>query len=502
MPVYGSYHQFAQTLRWLSGAGLCAALLVVAPALAQSTSGTDFSTSAVQKNQSQSDGLIFRRSGQLLLAPIVDYAQGGAASIESFSPLARLLSEAGTLVEARQYRPAYRLLSPQTDLYAGDVEFDFLLGIAALESGRPGESVLALERVLINQPNRLRARAELARAYLALNERENARREFESVAAQQIPAQARQVIGRYLDSLSRVKNQPDPVVTVTAAISVGYDRNVNIGSSADTWLLADGTAVTPLPPSQPLKSSVIGISAGLKTSIPINGRVQWITGISGMLRNHPSAHTLDQEQVDVSTGFVYRNKCHQFKLLGQAQFLSVNSDAFRNATGLVGQWQCDLNAKRQVGVFAQRFDLRFPGQRQLDAARQSLGVSFAQLLPMVNNAILLSTVQSGREYSKTGLSNLSYDFTGIRVMLIAPITAQLSGTLGLNYEHRRFDTAEPLFGVTRNDHQTEVTLGLQREIAEHWTLEPQLVLTRNRSTLAPSDFSRTQAQLVARYRLN
>ncbi len=422
--------------------------------------------------------------------------------IKSFSPLAKLLSDANRLVRSRQFRPAYRLLSPKTDLYAGDVEFDYLLGIAALESGRPGESVLALERVLINQPNRLRARAELARAYLALNERENARREFESVAAQQIPAEAKVVISRYLDALTRVKNQPDPVLTVTATLTIGHDTNVNVGSSADTWLLADGTAVTPLPPSQPRKSSYIGAGAGLKTTIPINGRVQWITGISGMLRNHPSAHTLDQEQVDVSTGFVYRNKCHQLKMLGQAQYLSVDSNPFRFAAGVVGQWQCDINARRQFGGFAQRFELGFPDQHQLDAARQSFGVSFAQLVPAINNGVLLSTLQSGREYSKTGLSNLSYDFTGVRVMLIAPITAQLRGSFGITYEHRRFDDAEVLFGVTRNDHQTEVRLGLQREIADHWTLEPQLVLTRNRSTLAPSDFSRTQAQLVARYRLN
>ncbi|MFK7966998.1 MAG: tetratricopeptide repeat protein [Burkholderiaceae bacterium] len=430
------------------------------------------------------------------------YAAGKVEGIESFSPLARLIGEANRMIRARQFRPAYRLLSPETDLYAGDTEFDYLLGIAALESGRPGEAVLALERVLINQPNRLRARAELARAYLALQERDNARREFESVAAQQIPAEAREVIARYLDALSRVKNQPDPVISATVSIGIGYDNNVNIGSSAETWLLADGTAVTPLPPSQPQKTAFASLSGGIKATVPINGRLQWITGINGMLRNHPSAHTLDQEQVDVSTGFVYRNKCHQVKMLGQAQLLSVDQDAFRNAAGLVGQWQCDLNAQQQLGGFAQRFELRFPDQDQLDAARQSLGVSYARLLPVVKDAILLGTVQTGREYSKTGLANLSYDFTGIRVMLIAPISAELSGSFGLNYEIRRFDGDEPLFGVRRDDHQTEVRLGLQREIAEHWTLEPQLVLTRNRSTLAPSDFSRTQAQLVARYRLN
>jgi hypothetical protein len=188
-------------------------------------------------------------------------------------------------------------------------------------------------------------------------------------------------------------------------------------------------------------------------------------------------------------------------MLGQYQKIHVDGSAFRDAAGLVGQWQCDLSARRQVGAFAQRFELRFPKDDIRDASRQSMGLSFAQQISSVTNAVLLSTLQVGREYSRAGLDNLSFDFTGFRMLLSASLSADWRGQVGINWEQRRFDGAEPLFGVTRNDRQTEVRLGLESDIAKHWTLQPQVIVTRNRSTLAPSDYRRTRAQLVAKYRI-
>ncbi len=425
------------------------------------------------------------------LTPGVDYA----------SPLARLLRLARRLVDTRDYDQAFERLSEQLELYAGDAEFDYLYAVAANETGYPEQAVLALERVLINDPGNLLARAEIARSLLMVREQENARREFQLLTEQEIPDEAKAVIGRTLDALTRAPNQPGPIVRASLTLEIGHDSNVNVASSAESWPLADGTRVVPVGSSRPLESAYTSVGGALDVIHPINGRVQWLTGLKGMVRNHPSAHTLDQEQVDLSTGFAYRNQCHQFKMLGQLQLLNVDSDPFRRAVGVVGQWQCDLGARRQVGGFAQRFELDFPDQQSRDAARQSLGVSYAQLVPMINDGIFLSSLQAGREVSKAGLDNLSFDFTGVRLQLVADISSNWRGLLGVQWEERRFDGPEPLFGVIRHDTQTELKLGLESELDANWTLRPQIVLTRNRSSFSPSDFSRAQAQLVAHYRI-
>ena len=89
--------------------------------------------------------------------------------------------KAKALLGANKGGEAYQLLEPLESARAGEVEFDFLLGISALEIGQNTRAVFALERVLAMEPGNARARAEIARAYLALGETKTAAQEFETV---------------------------------------------------------------------------------------------------------------------------------------------------------------------------------------------------------------------------------------------------------------------------------------------------------------------------------
>jgi outer membrane protein len=113
-----------------------------------------------------------------------------------------LIERARRLLEQRQPRQAYDLLLPHESLRAGDPEFDYLLGIAATDAGVPERGVFAFERVLALQPNHHLARAEIARAFLLLGERDSARREFEIVRRQPVPASVKQVIDHYLSAIA------------------------------------------------------------------------------------------------------------------------------------------------------------------------------------------------------------------------------------------------------------------------------------------------------------
>src|SRR5690625_5111302 len=91
------------------------------------------------------------------------------------------LSQAQQLIAQGKAREAYVLLEPLEDELAGQPSFDLLFGIAAVDSGQPSRAVFALERVLSLEPNHPRARAEIAKAYLALGETDTARQEFLTV---------------------------------------------------------------------------------------------------------------------------------------------------------------------------------------------------------------------------------------------------------------------------------------------------------------------------------
>lgn len=411
---------------------------------------------------------------------------------------AALLDEATARLRRADPHGAYELLAPALPKYAGDPRFDYLLGLAALDSGRIGDAVMALERVLMVRPDHLQARAELGRAYLAGGETENARQVLETVAGQRIPESARNVIGRYLDAIAKVQARARTRVGARVVVEAGYDDNVNFGSAVGTWLLADGTAVTPLPVSRPNRSAVFGISGAIDMDGPINGPWRWTAGVRGGYRDHPGAHTLDQEQFDLSAGLSRSGGCHQFVLLGQYQNLRLDAAAFRDALGVLAQWQCDFSQRLRGGLVAQRFRLRYPNEPVRDARRDALGASIAYVLRA--DTVAVGAITIGRETPDSGLPNLAFDFAGVRAAIDFPLSTPWRASLGLNREDRRFGGPEPLFGVTRNDRQTELRIAAQRPLGRHWTLTPQLSFTRNRSTLAPNDFRRTSFTVVASYR--
>jgi tetratricopeptide (TPR) repeat protein len=112
-----------------------------------------------------------------------------------------LTDRARALLEQRRASEAYALLIPHESTRAGEVEYDYLLAIAANDTGEHERAVFALERVLALDPRNHLARAEIARAYLALGERDAARREFETVRSQSIPEQAKASIERLLAAI-------------------------------------------------------------------------------------------------------------------------------------------------------------------------------------------------------------------------------------------------------------------------------------------------------------
>lgn len=92
-----------------------------------------------------------------------------------------LTDQAQSLFDQDKASEAYQLLEPVEAARSGDVAFDLLFGVVAIDAGKPTRGVFALEPVLAMEPNNARARAEIARAYLALGETKTARAEFETV---------------------------------------------------------------------------------------------------------------------------------------------------------------------------------------------------------------------------------------------------------------------------------------------------------------------------------
>ncbi len=422
------------------------------------------------------------------------------STVEEVSPLARLLRDGRRLLTEGRAGDAYSLLKPAETRYAGSPEFDYLLGVAALDSGHPAEAVIVLERVLIQQPDHLPARAELARAYLRVNETEASRQTFEALATRELPPEVRATIERYLNAIERIKDTTRVMRVATLEAESGYDGNVNLGTASGQWLLADGTAVLPLPVSEPASSAAIGLGGSLNWVIPTNGGWRVTVGGRFAVRAYPSARTLDQEQYELSGGIARRFSCHEVGMQVQAQTLRLDGTRLRDGTGVLAQWQCDTERAGRLGAYLQHYRFDFPDQSVRNADRTALGFTLARQIEALPSATLIAGLNVGNERSRASYDNLSYDFWGLRAVMVIGLGSGWQATGALGWEARNFDGLEPEFGVIREDRQTEVQISAEKKLRNGLTIGPVLTYTRNHSTVGPNDFRRGQAMLRARYR--
>jgi outer membrane protein len=438
----------------------------------------------------------------------------GAASSSSVPiALADLLSQAKTLLDKGNAADAFNVLKAAEGTYAGNVDFDYLLGQAANDAMQPGQAILAFERVLLFKPDFLQARAELARAYALAKERDNARREFEAIQTQVIPPDVRRTIDRYLSALkddgaatrsstgTTTSQNQGTKRNLSFETFAGFDNNVNFGTALDQWVLAGGLTVTPQASSKPRKSSVFGANLAGNWLIPLGGEYELTAGGQLGMRSQSTAHTLDPVNAEVFAGVTKKVNKHQVSTGLQLQHLLLDGSPFRDALGVFAQWQSPADGRVQMGAYAQQHQFTYSSQSIRNADRSTIGLTFAALLDSKSSSVLVGSIYGGKESSQKSIDYLSFTFVGARAALTTHFTPAFRGSLVGSFEKRTFQGIEaPLFSDFRVDKQLDLRLAVEYDLSKNWQVSPQIISTRNQSTLGPNDYKRTQALLFARYR--
>ena len=95
---------------------------------------------------------------------------------------------------ANNFAKAYQRATQLRNQYEGDPRFDYLYGLAALNTAHNNEAVFALERVVANSPKLTRARLDLAIAYIKIKNPNAALEQFKIALRQKPPKAVQQNI--------------------------------------------------------------------------------------------------------------------------------------------------------------------------------------------------------------------------------------------------------------------------------------------------------------------
>jgi tetratricopeptide (TPR) repeat protein len=431
----------------------------------------------------------------LLLGPLL-LALGNAVLAADIA-----LDQARQFIDRNNAKAAYELLIPLQTERAGDPDYDLLLGVAANESGRHSEAVFALERVLAVQPNNARARAEIARAYFALGERPTAKKEFETVQKQDVPADVTATIQKYLDAMARIESTERFNITGYAEVGIGHDTNVNSATAGNQIAVPvfGGALFTLAPSGVKLSDNFGSVGGGINLSYLATPDVTLFAGADLYKRINSKQDTFDTGSGAENFGVRYTRNKDSYSLAYQKQVFYVDNNLFRSAQGGIAQYQHAFNEANVFTAYVQYTPLEYAGQEIRNANRAVGGVAYAHALGGTRQPVIFLGAYVGNEKEKApGVPQLGDQFWGLRVGGQFNLNEKLVPFFGASYEERRYGGPDPLFLVTRNDNQYDVRVGVTYIPAKLWSVTPQISYTRNDSNVIINQFDRAQALVTLR----
>lgn len=428
-----------------------------------------------------------------LWVPAIFLLSCGLVSADDLTERAKQLLDRGKANEA------YSLLAPEESKHAGEPAYDLLLGISAVEIGQNTRAVFALERVLALQTDNIRARAEIARAYLALGESQVARQEFASVQKQNPPPEVSATIDRYLATVDRIESATSTSLRAYIEIGMGYDTNVNAGPKTDTIAVPafGGAPFTLTLDSQANASGFGTLDGGLSLRLPLSSKLSFLGNLSGVFRKNQVSTVFDNAETDASAGFSYTVESNVYTLNAQHNRFSLNDNLYRLASGFSAQWQHNLDGRNQLTVFAQNSAISFETQAIRDTMRTTGGGAYAHAF-RAGEIIFLSAYAVNENEDAANQPWLGLKGAGLRFggqINWGERTTLFGNIAG---ESRRYGADDPLFLTTRKDTQTDVLVGVNHSPAKHWQIRSKLNWTRNSSNIALNDYTRQTVSLALR----
>ena len=422
------------------------------------------------------------------------------------------MAEARALLRNGQPLAAYDALMKMEYEGSGDVEFDYLLGVAALEAGKPDKATLALERVLESNPNYAGARIDMGRAFMLLGDAVRAQEEFTAVLELNPPDVVRERVEGFMAEMAQRAAVAKTNWSGFFGITLGRDSNVNnapgkaeqfIPGILDTVLLDRDSVETP--------SNYSALAGRIQVDHHINDRFGVYAGLDLTLRRNFQAPQFDSSGGELRVGGTINLSNHEleFSLTVGKTYLDpqpgrsntfLEHPLYRNLVGGTAQWRFNINDRNQLQTTLQYNRLRYLDEATsvFDSDQTVLGLNWFRAFGANNQGVGFLGAYLGKESDIHGNPSGEKDFFGLRAGGQYGLTSKwaIFATMGLmSADFQRFQV---IHQKTRDDKRYDLSLGMSYTLWERWSLRPQLSLTRQDSSIGLYEFNRKEISVALR----
>jgi tetratricopeptide (TPR) repeat protein len=355
------------------------------------------------------------------------------ASVAFASP-AELIRQARENLNAGKAQAAYDLLADREADYAGNANFDYWFGLAAVRAGKPARASFALERVIADNPNHAGARLELAAAYLQLGQRDAASAELDVLDKLNPPPEAAQRIAALNKELNRQeRREGESRRGGYVGLELGHDDNVG------TW--PQGLELFPGATLDAIDSAYATVRAGGWYRLKPAADQKVTLSLNGQMRSNQEddAEQFDQEylsgRVEWSRDLDGRHEIAATVDLGA---LRRDGEDYYSLWGVGGEWRRKISASRKFVAGLQLRQIMFDADMFDHTVTRASARFSDQVAPRWSVAVDINVDYEAAENDRPGGDAALFGIHGSSWYQVAP-RHRLGAQLGVGFASYRSD---------------------------------------------------------------
>jgi len=396
---------------------------------------------------------------------------------------------------------AYSLLEPYELEQAGNPEFDYLLGLSALNSGHPDKASIILERVLAVDPLYAAAWVDLGRAYILLGDTERARGDFKRAQELNPPPAALSTIRKYLDGMNSAGSKTKNQFSGYFEANTGHNNNVN-NSTSDNQITVPillNTQFILNPSSVKSADNYFGLAAGGEAVHPVSNNLSIYTGVDARIRSGLKYKDFDFDSLDVRAGLGYAKNAEQIRGGLVAGQFDQGGTVNRKSKGLNLEWKHTVNATNQTLFFGQQIAYRYPDPLLSSNDFYQTIAGLGWIHASADGRTLVSgSLFGGNERDTNTRIDGGKKIQGLRLSAQAAVNDKLEWYASAGAQWGQYDKSNSTFLIVREDHQADLSTGLNYRCTPVWVLRPQISLIRNQSNIVLDQYDQADISLTLR----
>ena len=418
-----------------------------------------------------------------------------AYSLSSFPLLEKQIDE-------KSFDKAYQRATKLRAENEGDSRFDYLYGLAALNTGNYNEAVFALERVKFSTPNVIRPRLELARAYLKLNNKTAALNEFKSVLLLSPPVAVKQNIESYITALGKEQSplKIKSIIKSLASFSIGYDDNMSFGVD-DEFIDLPVFGSVRLNPDSVKQSSGFTESRLQIQQRKTRNRTSSTFAMANLThREYFKNDDFNLSDFDFRTGILWNKGKRQYQLIARDRPVLFGGNLYSNTIGFDAIARQALANRKLASISLSLENYDYKPLANADRKRAYLtgrldfnqGNAFHQVSTSIGRG--WPDNDEGKQYSR--------DIAAISYNLTQNWDVKNRSFFGVNFGQYQNRDSNSLSSDKRKDKRTVIDAGHAFKINDNVALIFSLRHINNNSNLDLYDAKRNEVRMGVRYEWN